>query len=70
MCSDNKQNYNDSSIRVEIDLRDVKTAGKSIRVKRGVPIRLEVGKKSFEQNTVFMGRRDLSYKDRKSCIYR
>jgi prolyl-tRNA synthetase len=61
------QNYNDSSIRVEIDLRDVKTAGKSWHwVKRGVPIRLEVGKKELEQNTVFMGRRDLSYKDRKS----
>src|SRR5262249_12229576 len=33
-------------------------------VKKGVPIRLEIGKKECSANTVFMGRRDREYKNR------
>jgi prolyl-tRNA synthetase len=33
-------------------------------VKKGVPVRLEVGMKECQQNTVFVGRRDKEYKER------
>lgn len=35
-------------------------------VRKGIPVRLEIGAKELEQNTVFMGRRDLSPKDKKA----
>ncbi len=46
-------------IRVEIDDRDVRGGEKKWHhVKRGVPIRLEIGPKDIEKNSVFLGRRD------------
>jgi len=46
-------------VRVAIDDRDVRGGEKKWHhVKRGVPIRLEVGPKDIEKNSVFMGRRD------------
>ena len=54
------QKYNDVPVRVEIDDRDVRGGEKKWHhVKRGVPIRLEVGPKDMEKNSVFVGRRDL-----------
>ncbi|MEO1529232.1 MAG: proline--tRNA ligase [Planctomycetota bacterium] len=51
--------YNGSAVRVEIDDRDIRGGEKKWHhVKRGVPIRLEVGPKDMEKNSVFMGRRD------------
>ncbi len=53
------QKYADMPIRVEIDDRDVRGGEKKWHhVKRGVPIRLEVGPKDIEKNSVFLGRRD------------
>ena len=53
------KSYNGAPIRVEIDDRDVRGGEKKWHhVKRGVPIRLEVGPKDMEKNSVFMGRRD------------
>jgi prolyl-tRNA synthetase len=53
------QTYANLPIRVEIDDRDIRGGEKKWHhVKRGVPIRLEVGPKDIEQNSVFMGRRD------------
>ena len=58
-------NYNNTNIRVDIDNRDIKSAGKGWHwVKKGVPIRLEIGIKELEKNSVFMGRRDKTNKDR------
>ncbi|MCO8125379.1 proline--tRNA ligase [Stieleria sp. TO1_6] len=51
--------YEGMNLRVEIDDRDVRGGEKKWHhVKRGVPIRLEVGPKDMEKNSVFMGRRD------------
>ena len=53
------QTFNGSPIRVEIDDRDMRGGEKKWHhVKRGVPVRLEVGPKDLEKNSVFMGRRD------------
>ncbi|MEL6104769.1 MAG: proline--tRNA ligase [Planctomycetota bacterium] len=53
------KSYNGTAIRVEIDDRDMRGGEKKWHhVKRGVPIRLEIGPKDMEKNSVFMGRRD------------
>ncbi|TWU50910.1 Proline--tRNA ligase [Rubripirellula tenax] len=53
------QTYAGAVIRVEIDDRDVRGGEKKWHhVKRGVPIRLEVGPKDMEKNSVFFARRD------------
>jgi len=54
-----KQRYADAPIRVEVDDRDIRGGEKKWHhVKRGVPIRLEIGPKDIEKNSVFLGRRD------------
>lgn len=53
------QSYADVPVRVEIDDRDIRGGEKKWHhVKRGVPIRLEVGPKDMAKDAVFMGRRD------------
>lgn len=54
-------------LQVEIDTRELTGGEKAWSwVKKGVPIRLEIGKKEFAANSVFMGRRDKDYKARAS----
>ncbi len=51
--------YEQEPIRVEIDDRDLRGGEKKwFHVKRGVPIRLEIGPKDMAAGAVFMGRRD------------
>ena len=51
--------FSGGAIHVEIDDRDVRGGEKKwYHVKRGVPIRLEVGPKDIAKDGVFMGRRD------------
>jgi prolyl-tRNA synthetase len=51
--------YAGQPIRVEIDDRDLRGGDKKwFHVKRGVPIRLEVGLKDIDQEAVFVGQRD------------
>ena len=53
------QYYADGKIRVVIDDRDMRGGEKKwYHVKRGVPIRVEVGPRDIENNQVFVGRRD------------
>jgi prolyl-tRNA synthetase len=54
-------------LAVEIDTRDLAGGEKAWSwVKKGVPIRAEVGGKELQNNAVFVGRRDKEYKDRVS----
>jgi prolyl-tRNA synthetase len=54
-----EKRYNEVPVRVEVDDRDIRGGEKKWHhVKRGVPIRLEVGPKDMEKNSVFVGRRD------------
>ncbi len=56
--------YCDGKIRVAIDDRDIRGGEKNWQhVKRGVPIRLEIGPKDIAKNAVFAGRRDRPKKE-------
>jgi prolyl-tRNA synthetase len=58
--------YHGRSLSVEIDTRELSGGEKAWSwVKKGVPIRLEIGNKECTANSVSMGRRDKEYKDRK-----
>ncbi|MCW5584066.1 MAG: proline--tRNA ligase, partial [Gammaproteobacteria bacterium] len=59
--------YHDRRLEVEIDTRELPGGEKSWSwVKKGIPIRLEIGNKEYLNNSIFMGRRDRDYKDRKT----
>lgn len=62
-----KLDYHHRRLSVEVDTRDLPGGEKGWSwVKKGIPIRLEIGNKECTGNSVFMGRRDKEYKDRKS----
>jgi prolyl-tRNA synthetase len=53
------QRYEDRNVEVELDLRDLRGGEKNWSwVKKGVPIRLEIGPRDVAQDAVFMARRD------------
>ena len=53
----------DRNIEVEIDSRDINPGEKKwIWVKRGIPIRAEIGKRELDDNTVYVTRRDTDSK--------
>ena len=58
--------FDGKEIIVELDDTDATSGEKSWKwIKRGMPIRLEIGKRDMESNSVFMGRRDYDAKDKK-----
>ena len=59
--------YGESRLRVLVDKRDIRGGEKTWQhIKKGVPIRLEVGPRDMAEDAVFMGRRDQSPRDKKS----
>ena len=55
--------YGKRDVEVELDLRDLRGGEKSWSwVKKGIPIRLEVGPRDIAQDAVFMARRDRTEK--------
>ncbi|MHB8866969.1 MAG: proline--tRNA ligase [Pirellulaceae bacterium] len=55
--------YCGGKVRVAIDDRDIRGGEKNWHhIKRGVPLRLEIGPKDIEKNGVFVGRRDTGQK--------
>ncbi|MCY2994563.1 MAG: proline--tRNA ligase [Planctomycetota bacterium] len=59
----NQQEFSGGKIRAWIDDRDLRGGEKSWQhIKRGVPLRVEVGPKDIAQNAVFLGRRDTGEK--------
>jgi len=53
------QDYDGAKVRVEIDDRDISGGDKKWQhVKRGVPVRLEIGPRDIKKNGVFGARRD------------
>lgn len=62
-----EKTYDGKRIQVEIDYRELTGGEKAWSwVKKGVPIRIEVGMKECQGNTVFFGRRDKEYKEKQS----
>ncbi len=56
--------YDGRPVRVKLDERDMKPVEKKWQwVKRGAPIRLEIGPRDMESNSVYMGRRDQGIKE-------
>ncbi len=51
--------FHGEKVKVEIDDRDIGGARGWEWVKKGIPVRIELGPRDIEQNTVFMARRDL-----------
>lgn len=71
LMSDLKQiSYHGRPLGVEFDTRELTGGEKAWSwVKKGIPIRLEIGKKEADADSVFMGRRDKEYKDKKMLPY-
>lgn len=60
-----KIRYHDRKIVVELDTRELTGGEKAWSwVKKGIPIRIEIGNKERTNDAVFFGRRDKDYKDR------
>ena len=56
--------YGEGKLAVSIDDRDVRGGEKNWQhIKRGVPLRLEIGPKDVAQRAVFVGRRDTNHKE-------
>jgi prolyl-tRNA synthetase len=61
------QPFLDGRVKVELDDRDMRGGEKTWGwVKKGIPIRLEVGPRDMEKNAVFVGRRDRAPKDKEA----
>lgn len=57
--------YIDRPLKIEIDDRDLSISERSwYWIKRGIPLRLEVGPRDISNNSVFMGRRDKTPQDK------
>lgn len=57
--------YHDRRLQVEIDTRELTGGEKAWSwVKKGIPIRIEIGNKERTNDAVFFGRRDKEYKDK------
>jgi prolyl-tRNA synthetase len=56
--------FNGRRIRVEIDSRETGGARGWDWIKKGIPIRVEIGPRDIVQNSLFVGRRDTDHKDR------
>lgn len=54
------QSYNGKPVQVHVDTKDMRSAEKKWNwVKKGVPIRIEIGARDVESGTVYLNRRDL-----------
>ena len=61
------RHWHGESIRVEIDSRDLRGGEKMWQwIKKGVPVRIEIGPRDLAGDSVFVGRRDRSPRDRYS----
>jgi prolyl-tRNA synthetase len=61
------QNYMDGRVRVEFDDRYMRGGEKAWSwIKKGIPLRVEVGPRDMEAGSVFVGRRDRAPKDKQS----
>jgi len=61
------RSYDDRPVRVEIDKRDLRGGDKAWQwIKRGIPVRAEVGPRDMENDSVFVGRRDRGHKEKES----
>ena len=61
------QKFHGETVRVEVDARDSTGGNKTWEwIKKGVPLRVEIGPRDLEAGTVFVGRRDKGPKEKQS----
>ena len=60
------QTYHYRKIRIEIDDRDIGGARNWEWIKKGIPMRIEIGPKDIAGDSVFVGRRDRSHRQKES----
>jgi len=60
------QIYNDRPLGVEVDARNIGGARGWDWIKKGIPLRVEIGPRDIAQDSVFVARRDKSHRDRQS----
>jgi prolyl-tRNA synthetase len=61
----NDTRYHEGFVRAEVDKRDMRGGDKNWQhIKKGVPIRLEVGPRDMASGSVFMARRDKAHRDK------
>jgi len=59
--------YDENKIIVRLDDRDLTSGERTWQwIKKGIPIRLEIGPRDIKKNSVFMGRRDKAPRDKQS----
>jgi len=58
--------YHNRPVRVEIDTRDIGGARGWDWIKKGIPLRVEIGPRDIAANSVFVGRRDQNHRDKAS----
>ena len=61
-----RQHYHGRPVVVEIDQRDIGGARGWDWIKKGIPVRVEIGPKDIEKDAVFVGRRDREARERAS----
>ncbi len=61
------QRFGDRALQVQVDKREERSGEKVwYWIKKGVPLRLEIGPRDIEKDAVFMGRRDRSPKEKEA----
>ena len=61
------QVFLDGKVKVELDDRDLRGGEKAWEwIKKGIPLRVEVGPRDIENDSVFVGRRDRAPKDKQN----
>jgi len=58
--------YHHRRVQVEIDAREIGGARGWDWIKKGIPVRVEIGPRDIADNSVFVGRRDKSHRDKTS----
>jgi prolyl-tRNA synthetase len=60
------QSYHQRKVRIEIDDRDIGGARNWDWIKKGIPLRIEVGPRDIAANSVFVARRDRRHQEKAS----
>ena len=61
-----EQTYHGRRVRIEVDDRDIGGARGWDWIKKGIPLRVEIGPRDMADNAVFVGRRDRGHREKTS----
>ncbi|MDY6903352.1 MAG: proline--tRNA ligase [Thermodesulfobacteriota bacterium] len=61
-----EKTYAGRSLQVEVDTREIGATRNWDWIKKGIPVRVEIGPKDIEHNSVFVARRDKNHREKQS----